>query len=297
MLAALGLVVSPRRRDVQRSVFLAGDELTRRGDRRRGRASSGEQARAELGERATAELRAIYELRYRGQAFELPIGGAAEPDPDELREAFEAEHEERYGYRDPEQELELVTIRVSATRARRGRRAGAAERARRVPSATPPGDARRREVELEVLRGSPPPGTQIAGPAVVELPESTLLVPPGWSGEVDETGTIHLPERSMMDPVELQVLTGALRAICEEMGAVLIRSAHSANIKERRDASTRAVRRPAARWSCRPSTSRSTWGRCRPRWPPCSTQRPRARSAPGSSTTPTAAAPTCPTSP
>jgi N-methylhydantoinase B len=42
----------------------------------------------------------------------------------------------------------------------------------------------------------------------------------------------------MIDPVELQVLTGALHAICEEMGAVLIRSAHSANIKERRDAST-----------------------------------------------------------
>jgi N-methylhydantoinase B len=42
----------------------------------------------------------------------------------------------------------------------------------------------------------------------------------------------------VIDPVELQVLTGALRAICEEMGAVLIRSAHSANIKERRDAST-----------------------------------------------------------
>jgi len=41
-----------------------------------------------------------------------------------------------------------------------------------------------------------------------------------------------------MDPVELQVVNGALRAICEEMGAVLIRSAHSANIKERRDAST-----------------------------------------------------------
>ncbi len=41
-----------------------------------------------------------------------------------------------------------------------------------------------------------------------------------------------------IDPVELQVLSGALRSICEEMGAVLIRSAHSANIKERRDAST-----------------------------------------------------------
>ena len=32
--------------------------------------------------------------------------------------------------------------------------------------------------------------------------------------------------------------TGALRAACEEMGAVLIRAAHSANIKERRDCST-----------------------------------------------------------
>src|SRR5436305_13736238 len=42
----------------------------------------------------------------------------------------------------------------------------------------------------------------------------------------------------MIDPVELQVLLGALRAICEEMGAVLIGSAHSPNIKERRDAST-----------------------------------------------------------
>jgi N-methylhydantoinase B len=41
-----------------------------------------------------------------------------------------------------------------------------------------------------------------------------------------------------MDPVELQVLLGALRAVCDEMGAVLIHSAHSANIKERRDAST-----------------------------------------------------------
>jgi N-methylhydantoinase B len=41
-----------------------------------------------------------------------------------------------------------------------------------------------------------------------------------------------------LDAVTLQVLAGALRAICEEMGAVLVRAAHSANIKERRDAST-----------------------------------------------------------
>ena len=42
----------------------------------------------------------------------------------------------------------------------------------------------------------------------------------------------------MLDAVELQVVTGALRAACDEMGAALVRSAHSANIKERRDCST-----------------------------------------------------------
>jgi N-methylhydantoinase B len=41
-----------------------------------------------------------------------------------------------------------------------------------------------------------------------------------------------------LDPIELQIVTGALRAACEEMGAALIRAAHSPNIKERRDAST-----------------------------------------------------------
>ena len=43
---------------------------------------------------------------------------------------------------------------------------------------------------------------------------------------------------SALDPIELQVVTGALRAACAEMGVALVRSAHSANIKERRDAST-----------------------------------------------------------
>ncbi len=41
----------------------------------------------------------------------------------------------------------------------------------------------------------------------------------------------------MSDPIELQLAVGRLSAICEEMGAVLIRAAHSPNIKERRDAS------------------------------------------------------------
>lgn len=42
----------------------------------------------------------------------------------------------------------------------------------------------------------------------------------------------------MIDPIMLRVTTGSLAAACEEMGEVLVRAAHSANIKERRDCST-----------------------------------------------------------
>src|SRR3982750_1259632 len=38
--------------------------------------------------------------------------------------------------------------------------------------------------------------------------------------------------------IELQVIGASLRSIADEMGAVLVRSAFSANIKERRDCST-----------------------------------------------------------
>jgi N-methylhydantoinase B len=43
---------------------------------------------------------------------------------------------------------------------------------------------------------------------------------------------------SGLDPIALQVLIGGLRSACDEMGATLIRSAYSANIKERHDCST-----------------------------------------------------------
>jgi N-methylhydantoinase B/oxoprolinase/acetone carboxylase alpha subunit len=41
-----------------------------------------------------------------------------------------------------------------------------------------------------------------------------------------------------LDPIELQLMLGSLRAACEEMGALLVHAAHSPNIKERRDASS-----------------------------------------------------------
>ncbi len=190
VLAALGLVVSPRRRDVQRSVLLSGEQIT--AEAIAGIvAELGDQARGVLGE-ARAELQPTYELRYRGQSFELAIAAAPQASPEELRAAFEAEHEDRYGYRDPEQTLELVTVRVTATTpgAEVALEDGGSEqgfvRGRR--EAVLGGE----RVKLEVLLGAAPPGTEVDGPSVLELPESTVLVPPGWSGVVDATGTLRL---------------------------------------------------------------------------------------------------------
>src|SRR5206468_2085370 len=112
---AVGLVVSQRRRDVQRTLLLGGEEMTSEAI---GATVSelGDRARDAVGEEQ-AELQATYEMRYRGQSFELAIPGSLGPDPEELREAFEVEHETRYGYRDAEQSVELVTIRITATTA------------------------------------------------------------------------------------------------------------------------------------------------------------------------------------
>ena len=122
-----------------------------------------------------------------------------------------------------------MTVRVAVALPGGQARSGAAGRAERR------GTRRARFggewLEAQVLGA----GTaEVDGPAVFDLPGSTLVVPPGWTASADSE-TVVMTE---IDPIALQVMLGALRAACDEMGAVLVRSAHSANVKERRDAST-----------------------------------------------------------
>jgi N-methylhydantoinase A len=137
-----------------------------------------------------AEIHATYELRYRGQSFELSISAPTDATPAQLREAFEAEHEDRYGYSDPEQTLELVTIRVTATTAGAEVTLGRGDSEQELERGSRRAQVGGEEVELQVLRGLPAPGVRAHGPVVFELPESTVLVPPGWHAEVDDTGTV-----------------------------------------------------------------------------------------------------------
>jgi N-methylhydantoinase A len=183
VLSALGLIVSERRRDLVESVLMAGDEIAGATEAVARLAARG---RSELGS-DDAQVRVGYDLRYAGQAFELTVSGGERPDPAELRREFDAAHEQRYGYSDADATLELVTLRVTVA-------LPGGDLAPAITGAEP--SAGRREmtfdgerIEADVLRGGI---GEVRGPVVCELPEATLVVPPGWAGSADEDGTIVL---------------------------------------------------------------------------------------------------------
>jgi N-methylhydantoinase A/oxoprolinase/acetone carboxylase beta subunit len=173
VLCALGLAAAAPRRDVSRTVMLRGEALSaeRLRDARSElladalRALSGETER----EHRPARVRVIHELRYAGQSFELAVEQSGDADAGALREAFAAAHEQRYGYRDESAAIELVNVRMSLWDD--------------APTLAPRADGD----ELA-------PGSRVDGPSVCALGDSTLYVPAGWSGVVDEHGTIVLED-------------------------------------------------------------------------------------------------------
>jgi len=184
VLSALGLCASERRRDTARTVMLSGDDLS--AERIAAVVAS---MAAEIGAGLDdAEPRLTYKLRYAGQAFELPVPGSIDPDPDELMKAFERLHGERYGHVDPEGEVVLVDIDLAlVVPGPRPQPVAAAAGVERSSRRVYFGDE---WIETPVLRGEPAAGVEADGPVVFELPEATFVVPPGWSTQVDEHGTI-----------------------------------------------------------------------------------------------------------
>jgi N-methylhydantoinase A len=187
VLSALGLCASERRRDTTRTVMLSAPELS--AERIAAEVAALITATATGAELAGAEPEVVYEMRYAGQAFELPIPGPVDPDPADLGERFERAHEERYGHRDPEGEIVLVDIRLAMVVPGPEPLPTAATGGRLVQS-TRPVLFEGEWVETPVLRGEPASGARAEGPVVFELPEATLVLPPGWLAEVDTAGTI-----------------------------------------------------------------------------------------------------------
>jgi N-methylhydantoinase A len=128
-------------------------------------------------------------VRYVGQSFELSVPVDDPFDPDAVRRRFETAHEDAYDYLldDP---VELVTARVTAV----------VERDHVDVAYDPTGDARTgtrdaffdgdyRETPV-YDREALPVGEDVAGPAILDQRESTVVVPPTWTGTVQDDGTL-----------------------------------------------------------------------------------------------------------
>jgi N-methylhydantoinase A/oxoprolinase/acetone carboxylase beta subunit len=160
----MGRVLVPRAGGVLSALGLAA------APRRRDEARTVLRPGSDLTAAELEELRAgaddvAWDVRYRGQAHELTLRDV-DPDPAALEQALAALHRERYGWADPGAPWELVTVRRTW----------------------------REEGPAVVLAGPGPggDGDVTHGPAVLRLPETTVLVPEGWTARTDATGTLRL---------------------------------------------------------------------------------------------------------
>ncbi len=199
------------------------------------------------------------EMRYAGQSYELevplpaPVTRAA---LDAAVHEFHATHRRVYAYAKDGAVVELVTLRTVHTfelpeRVAIGRVAPAAEAGSAAPGARRACfDATAGFVEVPVYqRASLDVGTELAGPAIIEQPDTTTVLYPEHRAVVDGLGNlvVHVPAARAragaptpapagLDPITLEVLRGRLSTIADEMEMTLLKSSYSSIVKEALDA-------------------------------------------------------------
>jgi 5-oxoprolinase (ATP-hydrolysing) len=206
-------------------------------------------------------VRRLADCRYAGQGYEVRCdvpGGAIDAAwVEQLEAAFHHAHEAEYGHRF-EADVEIVNIRVVGV----GRMDDLDWS--ELPAADGPASAAvtlEREVVFDVGGQVTPcmtafydrdklrAGHRLDGPAVVEQYDSTTVIPPGMTAEIDRLGNIVIdctalapaeegdsPEQAGMSaPIKMRVIGGAFSSIAKEMAGVLFRMSYSSIIRESED--------------------------------------------------------------
>jgi len=141
---------------------------------------------------STEQLTLIHtlDMRYVGQSHELPVDYRPGMGAAEVIAAFHAAHAARYGYARPDAAAEIVTARLAAVGP-----AAPFPLPRRAPGGPDPAAARLGHkpvwfggdfhdttlFDRDRLR----PGNLLPGPSVIYQYDTTTIIPPGWSAQVD----------------------------------------------------------------------------------------------------------------
>ena len=192
-------------------------------------------------------------IRYQGTDTALMVDYS---NAEEMAAAFEAAHQQRFGFAMPDRSLVMETLSVEAV----GTTDSALTRkpTNIVETVSPTPLKITEFISAEKAHGAPvferdalPPGSRIEGPAIITEKTGTTIVEPGWRADTVGNGelvltrfqprqTAHaigtgLGDGEGADPVMLEIFNNLFMSIAEQMGAVLANTAYSVNIKERLD--------------------------------------------------------------
>ena len=210
ILSALGVAIADVVKDYSRTVMLRGGDLDKA--RLEEEFHGMEQmARAELvdeGLPADSMIsRRFLDVRYVGQSFELTVDCPSLTGRGDLTRSIAAEfyaaHLQRFGYADRALPVEVVNLRLKLELA--------VEKPRLEPAADLGSDGSHAAVgNVAVVfaqgtmdttlydRDRLQTGNRIHGPALLLQLDTTIVVPPGWAGEVDPYGNLLLePARAL----------------------------------------------------------------------------------------------------
>lgn len=173
VLSALGLASAPEKLEFVGSLHRMTDRL----DARELDGAYGaleEEARAELRD---STVQRFADCRYVGQGYELtvPVVGEGEA----VAGAFHGTHAERFGHSDERRAVELVNVRVVASRG-----------GGKVRLVAGQGHGGAIKDATRVSWSSAGPGTVIEGPMMVDGLDATARIESGWQGRVHESGAI-----------------------------------------------------------------------------------------------------------
>ena len=211
------------------------------------------------------------DMRYRGVEATININ---RPDDGDFVAAYEAMHEQLYGYRHSGRPVEVVSARVEVV-GRASPLTSSEPMVEQLDTATAVAELEERFVTVQYRgtsldaqllkrsdlqhrtsqatrnsRSSHTDDITLDGPMVFCEPTSTLFVPPHFTACFRSTGQVVLTRRtedvqdeqravthqkSSVDPVSLEIFNSQLSSIAEQMGATLRRTSVSTNVKERLD--------------------------------------------------------------